>query len=458
MPEKKTPQCFAPLSNLLIDQEGRMMVCCMNHHLIIGRYPGESIQTIWFGEKRNNIVKQFQRGDISDGCQQCIESNQPGSNLELCKQYSNASFTDLPKTIELALDDICNLSCIMCSSGISSGVAQKSENDLVRNKVTFDDRFIDELKPFIDQAEKLLFSGGEPFLTEIYFKIWNYIIKKNLKCKLNVQTNGTILNERIKTTLTKLPFEIGISLDAVTPALYEQIRVGASFKILESNIKYYEQYTLRNHSHLSVIATPIILNRFEIPGIVEFCNKNAYHLHFSILERPYQVAIWSLNSAEIEKILNFYIDHRKSGQAKTKTAIQNLDVYDSFINLIAKYCQQKKSNEQYANKFKQEILQTYQVAQNDLMNKLNTIKLANTSLNIKSNNAFDLLSFFVSKFNPEEAQLLYIKLNRVRISDIIDVLSHSNEDQIINICRKEIENALFLISSNSYDRLNFINN
>ena len=56
------------------------------------------------------------------------------------------------------------------------------------------------------------------------------MIELNPKCKISLQSNGTILNEKIKSILQRGNFHIGLSIDTLDPMRYEKIRSGAKIE------------------------------------------------------------------------------------------------------------------------------------------------------------------------------------------------------------------------------------
>jgi MoaA/NifB/PqqE/SkfB family radical SAM enzyme len=68
----------------------------------------------------------------------------------------------------------------------------------------------------------LRFNGGEPFLINWVFKIFEKVEKLNPKLKIVVATNGTVWNYKVKEWLAKLNIHINFSLDSLTPNIYEQ--------------------------------------------------------------------------------------------------------------------------------------------------------------------------------------------------------------------------------------------
>ena len=56
--------------------------------------------------------------------------------------------------------------------------------------------------------------GGEPFLIPFYLDLIDKIGELNKNCKIYIQTNGTILSDRIRKILNNNQISLSISIDS----------------------------------------------------------------------------------------------------------------------------------------------------------------------------------------------------------------------------------------------------
>lgn len=125
-----------------------------------------------------------------------------------------------PTMMEFLLTNTCNLECVMCKGEFSSLIRQNREK-LPPIANVYDDAFISQLRPFIPHLREVRFSGsGEAFLIDANYKIWDMILEINPQCLIMVQTNGTVLNSRIKDLLIRGNFQIGVSLDSLKKEVF----------------------------------------------------------------------------------------------------------------------------------------------------------------------------------------------------------------------------------------------
>jgi sulfatase maturation enzyme AslB (radical SAM superfamily) len=156
---------------------------------------------------------------------------------------------DFPTMMEFEIDITCNLECTMCS-GDYSNLIRKNKEHRPPLVMKYDMEFVEQLTPYFKHLHEARFSGGEPFLIDLYYEMWNRIAEYNPHCLISIQSNGTILNNRVKNTLTKGKFEIGISLDSLQKEVFESIRINAKFDTVISNIEYFGAYCKEKKRHL----------------------------------------------------------------------------------------------------------------------------------------------------------------------------------------------------------------
>lgn len=129
--------------------------------------------------------------------------------------------------VYMEITHLCNLSCIHCYA--NSG--KVSEKDLDTKTIL---KIINKLSEL--GVLEVVITGGEPLIRKDIFKIMQHI--KNKKIDFSLFTNGTLLNENKIKKLKKLkPRIIAISLDSISPKVYNYIRGKDCFSKTIQNIK-----------------------------------------------------------------------------------------------------------------------------------------------------------------------------------------------------------------------------
>jgi len=310
--------CQAPYTTLNFSQQGVINVCCANRDYHIGSFPENKLDEIWNGEKITKLRKEMDLFSFNSGCAQCelllnsgnfkslkinhydtFESNQKGSE----QSFRNLKY---PYRLDFELDNNCNLECIMCNGIYSSSIRKNREKGELYKSPYDSDDFFEQLKPYLYNARKIGFFGGEPFLINVYYKIFDYLIEHNLNPICYVQTNGTIYTERIKNYLEKLDIHLSVSLDAATKSIYEKIRKNANFEKTISNIEKYKEILDRKKNVFYMSPVIFTENLFDIKNILDIANKFNAKLYFHHLEFPHILNLKYESKEILKKAINFY--------------------------------------------------------------------------------------------------------------------------------------------------------
>jgi len=233
--------CHAPFTNMYFNVHGDCAPCWLTF-IDPDSYPNKSIREIWFGEKYQNIRKHLRDFDLTHKCNVCLKNLQGGNYTSvLARAYDVNPIQEYPSMMELEIENTCNLECVMCIGELSSAI-RKNREKLPPLKSPYNQQFVDELEEFIPHLKELRFNGGEPFLINWVFKIFEKVERLNPKLKIVIATNGTVWNYKVKEWLSKLNIHINFSLDSLTPEIYESIRVNAHYDRVLEHFLFFHQY------------------------------------------------------------------------------------------------------------------------------------------------------------------------------------------------------------------------
>ncbi len=349
----KSIVCHAPTVNLNFEQNGNVRACCYNSSHILGKWPKQSIKEIWMGDKLKELRGYILKNDLSAGCLTCGKIIQAGNyqgaktkfydefvpgrldykiKRGLGKLAGNIAY---PKVMEFELSNQCNLECIMCNGYFSSSI-RKNREHLPPITSPYDDKFVEELEEFIPHLTDAKFLGGEPFMIDIYLKIWERIRQINPGIRIHITTNGTFLNERIKDLLEGLKVGIIVSIDSIVPDTYRSIRVNGNADKVMENLAYFKKYTLRKKTFLSIAACPMVNNWKELPMLLDFCVLQNIDLYFNAVFYPEELSL-SARLPEYLKEVFSYLQQQKipaihgSIHTPRNRAIQS---YTDFVHMV----------------------------------------------------------------------------------------------------------------------------
>lgn len=326
--------CHAPFTNMLFSQDGNVYACCHNKKTSIGRYPQQSISEIWNSKSAQQYRHMMEQYIIPDACQVCT-SDFKG---EAFKEMKSLHFDSLkphaqyPVMMEFLLSNKCNLECVMCN-GESSSLIRKNREKLSPIPSAYDDAFIEQLKEFIPHLKEARFSSsGEAFSIDTYLTIWNLIIDLNPDCLIVIQTNGTILNDRIKQILQRGNFQIGISLDSLKKDVFESIRINANFDKVIKNIEYFRDYSVAGKRKFDLSMCVMRNNWQEAADFIRYCNQNHAVANLHKVWYPIDLAIYNLPKKELENIYQFLYGQELPD--KTDLERHNKKHYSYYVDIV----------------------------------------------------------------------------------------------------------------------------
>ncbi|MGC9330827.1 MAG: radical SAM protein [Bacteroidales bacterium] len=334
--KKQKVFCRAPFGALRFNRSGGVQVCCQ--HLDLQYLSDINLHDIWFGEQLQLMRQQMQHFDIPASCNYCKMEYQHGNpDIVMARSFDNLPINTngYPSLMDFSLENTCNLKCIMCDASLSSSI-EKSNTEGNNGQYNYDANFLEQLREFIPHLKTTLFSGGEPFLIDINYKIWALLLQENPNVVINVTTNGTVLNDRIKSMLYKGKFNITVSIDSFEKKHYEAIRVNANYEKTMANLRWFSEYCNQHGTKISVSACPMQINRWDIPGVLKHCNANNLGLHFNKVIKPWYQALWSLSSEELQDLHDYYAQSLP-GHANTPVQKENKKAYSALMKQIEQF-------------------------------------------------------------------------------------------------------------------------
>lgn len=358
----KSIVCHAPFVSMNFDQVGNARACCYNFKHVLGKWPEKSLKQIWAGGEANELRSYIRENNLGGGCKECgnmivagnhhgvrakyYDEYTPNNIASRLKYFSNSflGYLPMPKVIEFELSNECNLECVMCNGDFSSTIRKNREK---RPPVIspYNDEFVDELDAFIPHLTDAKFLGGEPFMIEIYLKIWERILKINPSVRIHITTNGTFLNNRIKDLLEGLKAGIILSIDSVNKSTYNKIRINGNFEKVMDNLEYFRAYTHRKKTFISIAACPITLNWHELPEMLEFCISKNIALYFNAVFTPQELSLREQTPEYLYNVIQTLEAYNVPEQNGNLKSPRNLSIaaYNDFIKLLKGWLAARKA-------------------------------------------------------------------------------------------------------------------
>jgi sulfatase maturation enzyme AslB (radical SAM superfamily) len=269
-----------PFTGLATREDGAIKACCRSH--TVGFIQDNTLEDIWNNDTMRRIRKQVLNGERPPECAPCfnledqgveslrqrhIAGNIPEARINLYPNALKAIQEDyiMPfeiPTMEIKLNNLCNLKCRMCNPTDSTswndwGQVEefyKKENNFVVNSIKdlnlinkpYLDKF-DDTANWWDSFEKLLpyfrrveFAGGEPLMDPQHYRILDMLAVYGYQIEIKYATNLTMLGKSNRTVWEYWPkfksVAVNVSIDGFDKS-YEYIRGNASWAELINNIK-----------------------------------------------------------------------------------------------------------------------------------------------------------------------------------------------------------------------------
>jgi sulfatase maturation enzyme AslB (radical SAM superfamily) len=270
-----------PFTGLATREDGAIKVCCRSHP--IGFIQNESLEKIWNNETMRRIRHQILNDVRPPECEPCFNLEDQG--VESLRQrhikgiipearinlYPNAldqlqdDFSmpfEIP-TMEIKLNNLCNLKCRMChpmdstswNDWVEVEELYNKENNFLPKKIhdlnllskphlkEFDntDNWWNSFEKLLPHFRRVEFAGGEPLMDPQHYRILDMLKPYGKNIELKYATNGTTLGiSKGRTIHDYWPYfrsiAVNVSLDGVFD-VYNYIRSNSDFLTVENNIK-----------------------------------------------------------------------------------------------------------------------------------------------------------------------------------------------------------------------------
>jgi MoaA/NifB/PqqE/SkfB family radical SAM enzyme len=329
--------CSAPSRSLQFLPDGSMRACSESLWPL-GHVGTDDIVEVWRSARRAELVQRLAAGDMSRGCEACgAEFRNVGRADSFAAQFDRLAplgDPDWPARLEFILSEECNLACVHCYGAV------RAERWTMPDASRFDVRFVDQLGPFLAHAAEAVFGGGEPFVIEPNYRIWERIatVAPDLAC--TIVTNATHWNPRIQALMERLHVGFVVSIDGATAATYEAIRVNASWSQVRANLDRLRAHTSAHGTWFGINFVLMDQNHHELGLVAELADDLDAELTVVLARHPENCAIGMQDAPrrrdvveELTDQLHRHAPHLLLNRAVFERAVaEGLDVCDTHLD------------------------------------------------------------------------------------------------------------------------------
>lgn len=309
--------CYAPTTSMYFDQFGNVRACCQNTGHLLGNVREQSIREIWESSATRALRDALVADDYSFGCGFCQWQVDQDGDSAFARTFDTSPVNEpdprWPVRMEFSLSNACNLQCVMCNGDWSSSIRAHREHRAPLPSV-YGDRFFAELEEFLPHLQRVNILGGEPFLGKEPLRVLSMLADLTDPPAVAVTTNGTQWSPRIEALLNKLPISFVVSLDGVTKATYEEIRRGADFEVVMTNLDKFRSYADRHDTRVSIAHCLMRPNWHEFADLLRFAEDRGLEVGMNEVLFPVELSLFQLPPAELREIVQ-YLERDEHGVA-----------------------------------------------------------------------------------------------------------------------------------------------
>ena len=318
-----------PFTGLATREDGAVKACCRSHP--VGHIEKQSLEAIWNNDTMRRIRSQVLTGERPPECAPCfaledqgveslrqrhIKGDIPEARINLYPNALEHLQTEMTMpfeipTMEIKLNNLCNLKCRMCNPTDSTSwndwdqveeFYQKENNYLV--KVIQDLNLV--RKPYLDKFDnnpnwwdsfeknlpyfrRVEFAGGEPLLIKQYYDFMDHMIETgaNEKTMLELYSNCSVWNPLFIDRLLKFKrARFVMSIDGVDKVA-EYNRKGTKWDIVRENVFKFARLPI-HQLHYNVAISPY--NLLDFTNLAKFLMQ-VYEINNGLQTRCYSVTV-----------------------------------------------------------------------------------------------------------------------------------------------------------------------
>lgn len=248
---RRSTYCPRLFEHVFIKASGKVYICCHYRPISFGNINKKKLLDIW----QNSIRLKLFRWMSLHRFLFCYFDCGLLSKKEKTFNYFDKMVNIYPHLLKIEYGYSCNLACIMCEQNHDS--LEMTDINVFKNNVDW------------SKVENIELQGGEilymPGAKELY--VW---LTERLDKKLDVISNGTLLNELWAEKFVKGSKSIKISVNAASKAVYDLINRASNFDRVIENIKLLVSFKKKYKNQCQIIFhhTVIAENFHEMPDSI----------------------------------------------------------------------------------------------------------------------------------------------------------------------------------------------
>jgi MoaA/NifB/PqqE/SkfB family radical SAM enzyme len=267
-----TSRTYCPLlwDSVYVNDRGHVYACCHSRPGVIGDLYKQSLGDIW---AQSFKLRAFRLMSLV-GCLDCAGRCTIISSKEIAEGLLEPVPSMYPKRVWILYGRFCNLSCIMCGQDHRS--TMKIDNRVLQDNIDW------------SAVEDIELQGGEILAMREAKEFYLWLTRVMGK-KVNVITNGFLINDEWAENLVRGAKRIQVSVNAATSKTHAMVNRGSDLDRVSDNVKSMCALKKRLGSDVKIVFKYTIVpeNIHEIVEAVSLaeylgCDRITYGFHRSV--------------------------------------------------------------------------------------------------------------------------------------------------------------------------------
>jgi len=294
--------CRAPFTSLHLDQLGDVRPCCQSSR-VLGNVGADTLTEIWQGKSLSELREAMKVDDLSLGCERCEWAGRHGREATYAVRFDRDRLPAPdagPVRLELAPSNACNLQCTMCNGDWSSSIRLHREKRPALPRL-FGDRQLAEVQALADGLDELHLFGGEPLLMPEALRLLDIAAASDTRC--TITTNGSVLTPRVEALLGRPGVGLVVSVDGTSPEVYEAIRCGASWSVLQDHLDRFSEIAARHGNTVDLAHCLMTANWREFPDHLTWAAGRGLGVYVNDVLSPVEMSLHHLTPPELAAVV-----------------------------------------------------------------------------------------------------------------------------------------------------------
>jgi len=350
---RKKPLCNAPWMTLYREQDGSVSPCCESSFPYHNVHASQTNEEIFRHPEVEEFKRQLLDGEWPARCINCKtqEERNQRSHRQVVSHPRFETELDIEKFHMRFLDhrssNICNFSCKMCSSHLSSTHALINKQPYARefgesqnypaNGIIEMPTTIDNVIDDIGDIKHLQFAGGEPLLMNSTWDLMDMVIESGRadQVSMGLITNGSLLNRNEQDLIERcLQFKIAhvtVSVDALGEA-HDYWRHKGSWQAVKKNLEQMIDAQVENKFEVNIRTTIGWPTAWRAREVYEEYSDKVFRHYTGFINGPRCWSVDQLDQEEIDRLAEFYKDWPEPHKlfANTKSNRSQKDMLDAY--------------------------------------------------------------------------------------------------------------------------------